>query len=233
MHLSKGRQLRKALVTMIKPLGATFFTAWLVLNAGVQTTITPWIGKCVGITDGDTIKVMRQGEAVDIRVWGIDAPEKGEAYSERAKQFLSELAFEKNVDVLPVERDRYERIVAKILIDGRDAGLALVREGLAWHWPEYSNNDVGLRGAEELVRSESKNIWSLPNPLPRWERRALQEGARESAAPGTITYRGNVKSKIFHAPWCRYYTCKNCTQLFGSPEEAVKAGYRAGKICLK
>lgn len=31
-------------------------------------------------------------------------------------------------------RDRYGRIVGKILVDGRDACLAQVRSGMAWHY---------------------------------------------------------------------------------------------------
>ena len=42
---------------------------------------------------------------------------------------------------------------------------------------------------------------------------------------------GNVSSRIYHAPGCRYYNCKNCTREFRSKEEADCAGYRGCKIC--
>jgi len=46
-----------------------------------------------------------------------------------------------------------------------------------------------------------------------------------------VVYHGNVSSKIFHRPSCRYYNCKNCTAVFNTREEAINAGYRPCKIC--
>ena len=44
-------------------------------------------------------------------------------------------------------------------------------------------------------------------------------------------YQGNVKSRVFHQPGCRYYGCKNCTATFSSRDEAIQAGYRPCKVC--
>ncbi|MBA7680632.1 hypothetical protein ES703_88953 [subsurface metagenome] len=48
---------------------------------------------------------------------------------------------------------------------------------------------------------------------------------------GGIIYHGNVKSKVFHKPGCRYYNCKDCTATFRSRQNAINAGYRPCKIC--
>jgi len=37
-----------------------------------------WSGEVVGITDGDTITVLRDKEQVRIRLYGIDCPEGGQ-----------------------------------------------------------------------------------------------------------------------------------------------------------
>ncbi|MEJ2085525.1 MAG: thermonuclease family protein, partial [Acidobacteriota bacterium] len=37
-------------------------------------------------------------------------------------------------------RDRYDRIVARVFVDGEDLSLILVREGLAWHYLRYSSD---------------------------------------------------------------------------------------------
>ena len=42
---------------------------------------------------------------------------------------------------------------------------------------------------------------------------------------------GNAKSRIYHNSSCRYYTCRNCTVVFASAQEARAAGFRACKIC--
>ena len=56
-------------------------------------------GKCIGVTDGDTIKVLRSGQETKIRLEGIDCPESGEPFSAKAKKLTSSLAFGKTFTV--------------------------------------------------------------------------------------------------------------------------------------
>ena len=56
---------------------------------------------------------------------------------------------------------------------------------------------------------------------------ALCCGAVLAAGP----YHGNLQSKIFHSPSCRYYDCAKCTLAFETREMAVSAGYRPCKVC--
>jgi endonuclease YncB( thermonuclease family) len=50
-------------------------------------------GKVVGITDGDTVKILRSDThiQVKIRLAGIDTSEKKQAFSQKAKQFTASL----------------------------------------------------------------------------------------------------------------------------------------------
>lgn len=59
------------------------------------------IGTVVGVTDGDTITVLEPTEKKPhkIRLTGIDAPEKRQAFGEVAKLRLSDLIFTKRVRV--------------------------------------------------------------------------------------------------------------------------------------
>jgi micrococcal nuclease len=52
-------------------------------------------GKVVGVSDGDTISVLRDRTPVKIRLFGIDCPETGQDFGSRAKAIASELAFGK------------------------------------------------------------------------------------------------------------------------------------------
>ena len=188
-------------------------------------------GKCVGVTDGDTIKVLRDGRQTKIRLEDIDYPETSDAFSAKAKKFTSSLVFGKTVTVRVKETDRYGRLVARVFADGQDVSIALVQAGLAWHYTRYSS-DPALAQAEKTARAAEIGIWSLPNPAPPWELRAQKARAvsSESATSGSeqsgTVYHGNRSSHVFHAPWCRYYSCKNCTAIFNSRDDAIKAGYR-------
>lgn len=46
-----------------------------------------------------------------------------------------------------------------------------------------------------------------------------------------LIYHGNIKSKIFHSPDCRFYNCADCIVVFNSREEAIAQGYTPGGIC--
>ena len=59
-----------------------------------------FVGRVVGVSDGDTIKVMHQGQAEKVRLGGIDSPERGQPFEYKAKQFVSDLCFGKDVTVL-------------------------------------------------------------------------------------------------------------------------------------
>ena len=77
-------------------------------------------GRVVGITDGDTIRVLHNGREEKIRLYGIDYPERCQAFGTRARQFTSSLAFGKEVTVKVKDKDRYGRTVADVILpDGK------------------------------------------------------------------------------------------------------------------
>src|SRR5262245_262321 len=53
-------------------------------------------GRVVGISDGDTLTVLVEKRQVKVRINGIDAPEKEQAFAEQSKQNLSRMAFQKD-----------------------------------------------------------------------------------------------------------------------------------------
>ena len=59
-------------------------------------------GRVVGVTDGDTIKVLvADQKLLRVRLAFCDAPEKKQAFGTRAKQAMSELVFGKEIDLRP------------------------------------------------------------------------------------------------------------------------------------
>lgn len=130
-------------------------------------------GTCVSVRDGDTIEVMRNGRAVRVRLWGIDCPEQGQAFATKARQFTSERAFGKNVNVEVVDVDRYGRIVGRLTVDGSDLNLALVQEGLAWWYEFHAPRASDLQTAQREAKDARRGLWSERDPVPpdRWRRR--------------------------------------------------------------
>jgi micrococcal nuclease len=129
----------------------------------------------VGITDGDTIRVMHSGKAERIRLNGIDYPERRQAFATRAKEFTSSLAFGKEVTVKVKDKDRYGRTVADVILpDGKSLNHELVKAGYAWGYRKDAPHDRELEWLEKYAREDRRGLWSDPHAIPPWEYRTLR-----------------------------------------------------------
>lgn len=215
-----------------------------------------WSGKVVGVSDGDTIKVMRDGRAVKVRLHGVDTPETGQPFGKAAKRVTSLLVYGKVVRVVPVDRDRYGRVVARVAL-GRGKWLdhALLRAGVAWHYRRYSKDPV-LARLEREARQVRRGLWADASPQAPW---AWREQRRERGkTPGSVRgpstakprpgaahqaqgdprtqaapIQGNTSSKRFHRRGCPGYGCKHCTRTFQSAKEARRAGFTPCGTCFR
>ncbi|OYT89001.1 MAG: nuclease [Burkholderiales bacterium PBB6] len=132
-------------------------------------------GVVIGLADGDTMTLLDSAKVqYKIRLSGIDAPEKRQPFGNRSKENLSALAFGQQVVIEWGKTDRYGRIIGKVLVNGRDAGLEQIRCGLAWHYKAYmreqSATDRALYSAAEVeARSAKRGLWGEQGPMPPWE----------------------------------------------------------------
>ncbi len=141
----------------------------------VSPAFADFSGRVVGVTDGDTIKVMHNGMAEKIRLYGIDSPEKGQAYGTKAKQFTSEMVFGKDVTVKTHGLDKYGRTIGVVMLpDGRNLNHELVKAGLAWWYRKYAPHDDTLRELEEKAQQTKHGLWADPHAVPPWEWRKLR-----------------------------------------------------------
>jgi micrococcal nuclease len=123
----------------------------------------------VRVKDGDTIVVLHEGKRLDVRLEGIDCPESGQAFGQRAKQATSGLAQGKTLRVPPTGTDKYGRTLANITLpDGRNLSQELVRQGYAWWFRKYST-DQTLAKLEAEARQKRIGLWADPNPMPPWD----------------------------------------------------------------
>jgi micrococcal nuclease len=121
--------------------------------------VADFAAKVVGVSDGDTLTVLRDQSQVRIRLYGIDCPETGQDFGSRAKQFTSELAFGKIVTVVPRATDGYGRVVADVVLpDGRVLNEELVKAGLAWWYRKYARNIGTLSQLEAEAREAKRGL---------------------------------------------------------------------------
>jgi endonuclease YncB( thermonuclease family) len=134
-------------------------------------------GRVVNITDGDTISVMHSGKAEEIRLNGIDCPERGQPFGKRAREFTSVLALGKDVTVKVKDQDRYGRTVAHVILpDGKSINHELVKAGYAWWDRNYAPHDQELKWLEKYARQDRRGLWTDPHAIPPWEFRKQRTG---------------------------------------------------------
>ena len=132
-------------------------------------------GLVVGVADGDTITVLdQQKNTYKIRLQGIDAPEKKQAFGEKSKQSLHDLVHSKQVRIEYDKEDKYGRIVGKVIVDDVDVCLQQLVLGMAWHYKKYQNeqsvSDRALYSETELKSKSLKlGLWTDDTPMPPWE----------------------------------------------------------------
>ncbi|MBN2037291.1 MAG: thermonuclease family protein [Chitinispirillaceae bacterium] len=205
----------------------TFFTAF---------ALSSWTGKVVGITDGDTFQVMHDGKAEKIRLQGIDAPESGQPWGNKAKQLASKLAFGQNVTVNPITIDKYGRTVAEIILpDGKSVNQILVQEGLAWWYREYAPDDKTLASLELEAKDMGRGLWSDPNPVAPWDWRhgggktavSTSNSEQTTADVSSEQVFKTVSGKKYHRDGCRYLKSRIPTTV----KDALAAGLTPCGVC--
>jgi endonuclease YncB( thermonuclease family) len=163
-------------------LGLTTMPArWLILLALFPgqadrpgSAFHEFTGKVIHIADGDTLTVLdRENAQYKVRLHGIDAPEKAQAFGTKAKEALAEKVHEKTVRVVWKERDRYGRTVGDVWLPDRSGerniNIEMVQEGYAWWYRAYAPHSKALEQAEARARTERLGLWRDREPEPPWE----------------------------------------------------------------
>ena len=145
-------------------------------------------GKVIKVADGDTVTIVDdKGDNHRIRLGGLDAPEKDQPYGSESTKNLEWLVYDKLVTVEYEKRDRYGRVIGKVLVNPQgdvfclaidcvrkvDAGLEQIKAGLAWHYKKYqkeqSREDRKLYSkAEREARKQKVGLWFDDEPTTPW-----------------------------------------------------------------
>lgn len=189
------------------------------------------------VFDGDTLEI---GPLI-VRIHGIDAPEAGQTCNlpstdtwpcgEAAAERVEELISGSELDCMPLDRDRWGRIISRCMVDGVDIGRQLVSEGLAWAFVEYSSDYVD---EENGARATNIGIWQAQNQTAV-EYRAGRWARAVASSPRGCPIKGNANGeKIYHTPWSPYYSrvqidVERGEKWFCDEAEALREGWRAAR----
>ena len=120
----------------------------------------------VGISDGDTLTarcptgdIAHPYSQLKVRLAEIDAPESGQPYGRRSKEYLSSLCYETEATIRQTATDRYGRTVARVECKGKDANLEMVKAGMAWAYTKYQT-DPAFPRAELAARPRVRQLRS-------------------------------------------------------------------------
>jgi len=167
-----------------------FFTNAFVIifTLNINLLRADFTAKVQRVVDGDTVHVIdKAGKKFKVRLTGIDAPEKNQPYGLAATYKLTEILINKLVllkskpnNGKPYTIDRYKRVLAKIILDGKDINLSQVLTGYAWHFKRYqkqqSPSDRELYSEAEIdAKKNELGLWGEKNPIAPWKWRKINK----------------------------------------------------------
>jgi len=133
-------------------------------------------GKVIKVVDGDTFDIIEANTTTRIRLFGIDSPERGQAFNKRAKAFTDSLVAGKQIRIVVRNRDRYGRTVGDAyLADGTHVNAEIVKAGFAWQFTRYST-DPEIAAMERIARNKRLGLWQDDHAVPPWE---FRKGKRQ------------------------------------------------------
>jgi endonuclease YncB( thermonuclease family) len=135
--------------------------------------------KVVGISDGDTITVLLDGNVQKkLRLAEVDCPENRQPFGKNAKKFTSDQVFARQITFTETDKDRYGRSVAKVYYDnGKYLSAEIIKAGYGWWYYSYSEN-TDLGKMQEAAKIKKLGLWQDKKAISPWDFRKQQ---RENA----------------------------------------------------
>jgi micrococcal nuclease len=159
--------------TLIQVMGI-LWCLLVVLSDGLAADFK---GEVIRVLDGDTIEVLHAKKPERGRLYGIDCPERGQAFGQKAKQATSSLLFGKDVRVETHGRDKHRRTLGTVFDGDLNVNQELVKEGWCWWFSKYVPKNAVLKQLEQEAKDAKKGLWADAKPVPPWLYRRLDAGA--------------------------------------------------------
>jgi endonuclease YncB( thermonuclease family) len=120
-------------------------------------------GVVTRVDDGDTIEVEVSGQAVEVRLVAVNAPDRGECFAERSLNHLIETVRDHVVTLEVVGEDQFGRTLAHVFEGERHVNLEMVDLGHAFaSTPEEDDPHAeAILRAEEEAYSSGRGLWAI------------------------------------------------------------------------
>lgn len=153
--------------TIVNTMKSLFFLLLLISSS----VLADFSGQVIKVIDGDTVDILTtENEKIRVRLFGIDAPERGQAYANKSKLFLASLISGKDVLVKENEKDIYHRSLGTIFYRDKNINAKMVENGYAWAY-RYRNKatDESMVKLEEKAKQQHLGLWQDSNPIAPWD----------------------------------------------------------------
>jgi len=136
------------------------------LNSLAPAKGNTFVGKCVGVLDGDTIYIDHDGQIEKADLWGIDCPELGQPYGLQARQYTTSRVLNQPVRVHVKGRTSSGRLLGWIdTVGGSTLNEDLVANGLAWWTKKVAKDEILLPLLEDTARQDKRGLWADKDPI--------------------------------------------------------------------
>lgn len=125
----------------------------IALTVATHACATLIIAEQARVIDGDTIEILSSGSSWRVRLQGIDAPERDQPFGTASSENLTSCLNGRTVVVQSDKIDRYDRLVGTVLADGNDCNLQQLRQGMAWHY-KYYQNEQSAKARKSYAQAE-------------------------------------------------------------------------------
>ena len=217
----------------------------------------------ISVVDGDTIKINYNGNTTSVRLIGVNTPETVdprttvECFGTEASNYLKEMLegtkVSLEIDNTQTDRDKYDRLLRYVYLDGKDVGLDIITNGYGYEYTydvPYSKQ-TDYKAAQKTAENNKKGLWAdgvcvesqsessndsqqtTTSPTPSTTATPTNtNNADNCVIKGNISYSGE---RIYHVPGQQYYDETKIDtsageRWFCSEEEALAAGWRKSKV---
>ncbi|MBU1564345.1 MAG: thermonuclease family protein [Proteobacteria bacterium] len=144
---------------------------FLLILVSVADAREPFYGTVKKVIDGDSLIIISGEQNIEIRLYGIDAPEYKQPFAEEAKKYVRKWVGRQRLMVKPEYMDSYGRTVAVIVKADQVLNRDLVQAGMAWVYPRYCRKEAckAWMEMEEVARIEKRGLWFDLRPMSPWK----------------------------------------------------------------